>query len=121
MRKNCSSDREKLMKFEAEGREFAKFLRSIEQLIQTVKRQNFFGNRMFFITCSWRFLRSNMYIRTIIIQIGKMYWDLETSRKIFVDLRTKKNFKNDRKLCNLICNAGNRIGSSLNFFSYFAC
>jgi hypothetical protein len=27
VRKNCSSDREKLFKFEAEGREFAKFLR----------------------------------------------------------------------------------------------
>ena len=29
VRKNCSSDREKLLKFEAEGREFANFLRSI--------------------------------------------------------------------------------------------
>ena len=27
MRKNCSSDREKLLKFEAEGREFANFFR----------------------------------------------------------------------------------------------
>ena len=36
MRKNCSCDREKLLKFEAEGREFAKFLRSLEQFIQTV-------------------------------------------------------------------------------------
>ena len=42
MRKNCSSDREKLFKFEAEGREFAKFLRSLEQFIQTVKGQNNF-------------------------------------------------------------------------------
>ena len=33
MRKNCSSDREKLLKFEAEDREFAKFLRSLEQFI----------------------------------------------------------------------------------------
>ena len=38
--KNCSSDREKLLIFEAEGREFAKILRSIEQFIQTVKVQN---------------------------------------------------------------------------------
>mgnify|MGYP006863689267 CR=1 FL=1 len=30
VRKNCSSDREKLLKFEAEGREFGKFLRSLE-------------------------------------------------------------------------------------------
>ena len=29
VRKNCSSDREKLLKFEAESREFSKFLRSI--------------------------------------------------------------------------------------------
>ena len=40
MRKNCSSDQEKLLKFEAGGQEFAKFLRS--QFIQTVKGQNNF-------------------------------------------------------------------------------
>ena len=39
---NCSSDREKLLKFEAEGRELAKSLRSPEQFIQTVKGQNNF-------------------------------------------------------------------------------
>jgi predicted ATPase len=40
---NCSDLlREKLLKFEAEGREFAKFLRSLEQFIQTVKGQNNF-------------------------------------------------------------------------------
>ena len=38
--KKKSSDREKLLKFEAEGREFSKFLRSLEQFIQTVKGQN---------------------------------------------------------------------------------
>ena len=42
VRKNCSSDREKLLKFEAEDREFANFLRSLEQFIQTVKGQNNF-------------------------------------------------------------------------------
>ena len=45
---NYSSDRKKLLKFEAEGREFAKFLRSLEQFIQTVKVQNNFWNRMLF-------------------------------------------------------------------------
>ena len=40
MRKHGSSVREKLLKFEAEGREFAKILRSLEQFIQTVKGQN---------------------------------------------------------------------------------
>ena len=39
---NCSSDREKLLKFKAEGREFAKLLESLEQFIQTVKGQNNF-------------------------------------------------------------------------------
>ena len=43
-RKNCSIDQEKLLKFKAEGREFAKISRSLEQFIQTVKGQN----RMFF-------------------------------------------------------------------------
>ena len=40
VRKNCSIDREKLLKFEAESQEFAKNLRSLEQFIQTVKGQN---------------------------------------------------------------------------------
>ena len=48
VRKNCSSDREKLLKLEVEGRGFAKLLRSLEQFIQTVKGQNNFCNRMFF-------------------------------------------------------------------------
>ena len=48
VRKNCSSDREKLLKFEAEGREFSKFLRSLKQFIQTVKGRNNFGNKMLF-------------------------------------------------------------------------
>ena len=42
MRRNFSSDREEKIKFEAEGHEFAKFLRSLEQFIQAVKGQNNF-------------------------------------------------------------------------------
>ena len=42
MRKKCSSDPEKLLKCEAEGREFAKVLRSLEQFIQVVKGQKIF-------------------------------------------------------------------------------
>ena len=34
VRKNCSSDQEKVLKFEAEGQEFAKMLRSLDQFIQ---------------------------------------------------------------------------------------
>ena len=36
------SDREKLLKFEAEGREFAKMLRSLKQSVPTLKGQNNF-------------------------------------------------------------------------------
>ena len=39
VRKNCSFDREKLLKFEAEGQEFVKNLRSLEKFIQTVKAE----------------------------------------------------------------------------------
>ena len=39
MRKKCSSDREKLLKFEAEGGEFAKFLRSLEQFMEVISNK----------------------------------------------------------------------------------
>ena len=42
VRKKCSSDQEKLLKFKAEGQEFAKILRSQKQFVQTVKGQNNF-------------------------------------------------------------------------------
>ena len=48
VRKNCSTDHEKSLKFEADGWEFANFLRSLEQFVQTVKDRTIFGNRMFF-------------------------------------------------------------------------
>ena len=41
-RKKCSCDREKLLKFEAEGQEFAKILRWQEQFVGAVKGQNNF-------------------------------------------------------------------------------
>ena len=61
MRKECSSDREKLLKFEAEGQEFAKVLRSLKQFVRTVKGQNNFQNRMVFLTYSWKFFRSDKF------------------------------------------------------------
>ena len=48
VRKSCSSDREKLLKFEAEGQEFTKNLRSLEQFKSMVKGQYNFWNRMLF-------------------------------------------------------------------------
>ena len=40
VRKKCSCDWEKLLKFQTKGREFAKILRSLEQSIQTMKCHN---------------------------------------------------------------------------------
>ena len=57
--KNCSSDQEKLLKFKAEGQEFAKCLRGQGQFTQTVKGQNIFLKKNSFLTCSWIFRRSN--------------------------------------------------------------
>ena len=51
VRKNCSSDWEKLLKFEAEDQEFAKFLKSLEQFIRTLKGQNIFWQQNAFLTC----------------------------------------------------------------------
>ena len=45
--KKYSSDQEKLLKFEAEGREFAKNMRSLAQFIQNVKGQYNFWSRQF--------------------------------------------------------------------------
>ena len=50
VRKKCSSDQEKLLKFEAEGREFENVLRSQEQCIQTVKGQKIFWKQSAFLT-----------------------------------------------------------------------
>ena len=58
MRKNCSTDRETSLKFEAEGQEFAKFLRSLEQFIQAVKGQNNSWEQNYFIPFSWKILTS---------------------------------------------------------------
>ena len=60
MRKKCSSDREKLLKFEAEGREAAEFLRSLEQFIQTVKGQNNF------LVTEWGLEQSKIKLEKII-------------------------------------------------------
>ena len=60
VRKNCSSDRGKLLKFEAEGREFAKFLRSLEQFFLTVGQNNF-GNKIPFIHFFFRRTNSSMH------------------------------------------------------------
>ena len=47
MRKKNSSDREKLLKFEAEGQEFATFLRSLKPSQNKKGRKNFQLHRFF--------------------------------------------------------------------------
>ena len=42
VRKNCSSDLEKLLKFEAEGQELTKVLRSLEQFVRNSERSEQF-------------------------------------------------------------------------------
>ena len=59
MRKSCSSDQEKLLEFEAEGREFAKILRSLNIFCSNSEKSEQFFVKECFLTCSWRFLRSN--------------------------------------------------------------
>ena len=56
---NCSSDREKRLKFEAEGWELANILITLEQFIQKGKKVRTVFETGCFFTCSWRFLRSN--------------------------------------------------------------
>ena len=48
VRKNCSSDREKLLKFEAEGRELQNFLRSLEQFTNSERSEQFLVTECFF-------------------------------------------------------------------------
>ena len=54
MRKNCSNDREKLV--EAEGRELAKILRSLDRIYSNLERSVHFLKQNTFPTCSWRLL-----------------------------------------------------------------
>jgi hypothetical protein len=57
--KNRSSDPEKLLKFEAEGREFAKFLEITRTIYSNSERSEQVLVTECFLTCPWRFLRSN--------------------------------------------------------------
>ena len=65
VRKNCFSNREKLLKFEAEGQEFSKILRSPEQFFRTMKdhRSDQLLKQNALLTCSWRFHRSNILVQ----------------------------------------------------------
>ena len=63
--KNCFIDLEKLLKFKAKDQIFEINRTNLFKQVNSIFKQNAF------LTCSWRFLRSNTYIRKIRIQIGK--------------------------------------------------
>ena len=48
--------RKTITNFEAEGREFLNFLKSLKKFIQTVEGQNNFENRLLFLAFYWRVL-----------------------------------------------------------------
>ena len=50
VRKNCSSDREKLLKFKAEGREFQKFFSILEYFFSQHSQNNFWNKIPHFVT-----------------------------------------------------------------------
>jgi hypothetical protein len=56
---NCFSDREKLLKFEDEGRELSKFFEITRTIYSNSERSDTFLKQHTFLTCYWRFLRSN--------------------------------------------------------------
>ena len=72
--KNCSSDGEKLLNFEAEGQEFFKLFKSNGTIYSNSERQNNI------LTFSWSFLISNK-LEQFEFKLEKKYWDLETFRK----------------------------------------
>ena len=80
MRKNCSSDREKLLKFEAEGREFAKNF----EITRTIYSNNKRSEQFLVTECFFNLFLEVSHVSkfgTIAIQIGKNDWDLETGRE----------------------------------------
>ena len=74
---NCSIDREELLKFEAKAKNLQKIWDHLNNLFKQWKVRTISGNRMFFNL----FLEVSQIYRTIIIQIGKKFWDLESYRK----------------------------------------
>ena len=59
MRKNCSTDREKLLKFEAEGREFFKIFEITRTIYSNSERSKQFLVTECCLTCSGRFFMSD--------------------------------------------------------------
>ena len=77
VRKNCSSDREKLLKFEAEGREFAKILLPLEQFFQTKKGIFWIITKLliYFLT-NQQYKISHLKISWEISRFLKIFWIL---------------------------------------------
>ena len=63
MRKHCSSDREKISKFETAGRGFAKVLRSQTTICSNSETSEQCLVTECFLTCSWRYVSDIRYDR----------------------------------------------------------
>ena len=74
MRKNCSSDREKLLKFEAEDGEFANKFEITRTIYLKSERSEQFMKQNALLIYSWRFLRSIIIEHLHIIKIPKSNW-----------------------------------------------
>ena len=76
VRKNCSCDRKRLLKFEAEGWEFEFFFRGhLNNLFAQWKISTSFETESF-INWSWRYFRSNA-ITKLEFKLEKNNWDLK--------------------------------------------
>ena len=68
VRKNCSSDREKRLKFEAEGQEFTKILRSIRTIYSNSERsEQFLVTECFFNFFSYRKIKTYFWKFSFVI------------------------------------------------------
>ena len=76
---NCSSDLKIFSNSRPSASNFKSFSRSLEQFFLTVGQNNF-GNKIPFLTFSWRFLRF-IKLEQLKFRCEKNYWDLETCRK----------------------------------------
>ena len=68
------------MKFEAEGPRICKFFEIITAINSDSETSVQLLKQNAFLTCSWRFLRSNT-LEQLELKLDKNKWDLETNRK----------------------------------------
>ena len=71
VRKNCSSDRENFWNSRLKAENFQNFWDHLNNLFKQWKVRTTSGNRMLFLICSWRFLRSKR-LEHLLFKLEKM-------------------------------------------------